>query len=93
MKINVVSLAGAFSLALIPTAAAWDGENTDTGAPVEIEKGQLVREGRTVEYYDYEKGEYREMDVDDMTSNYSGGVTIEGTDSETGETIEIEMED
>jgi hypothetical protein len=93
MKLSIFASTSALLFSLIQSAAAWDGENTETGSSVEIEKGQLVREGRTVEYYDYEKGEYREMDVDDMTSNHSGGVTIEGADSETGETIEIEMED
>ncbi|WP_247435318.1 hypothetical protein [Bradyrhizobium sp. 139] len=30
-------------------ALAWDGTNTTSGSSIEIERGQLVRSGRTME--------------------------------------------
>lgn len=44
-------------------AFAWDGTNATTGSSVEIERGQLVRSGRTIEVYDSDQG-YKEYDVD-----------------------------
>lgn len=38
------------------TAFAWDGTNTGTGSSIEIERGQLVRPGRTIEVYDSDAG-------------------------------------
>ena len=35
---------------------AWDGTNTTTGTSIEIERGQIVRSGRTIEVYDSERG-------------------------------------
>lgn len=48
----------AASVALVSTnlAVAWDGTNTVTGSSVEIERGQLVRWGRTIEVYDSTEG-------------------------------------
>ena len=34
-------------------AAAWDGYDYESGSYVEIEKGNLVRDGEEIEYYDY----------------------------------------
>lgn len=37
---------------------AWDGYDYDKGNFIEIEKGNLVRRGRTIEIYDYDDGQY-----------------------------------
>lgn len=71
-------------------AFAWDGTNTTTGSSVEIERGQLVRSGRTIEVYDSERG-YREYDVDSIR-RYGRSVEIEATDTETGESTTLEMD-
>lgn len=72
-------------------ANAWDGYDYDKGRHVEIGKGQLVRPGRTVEVYDYGRGEYRDFDIDHMQTR-GRGVTIEATDSDTGESRTFEMD-
>src|SRR4051812_25883714 len=36
-------------------AHAWEGTNTNTGSNVEIEHGELVRSGETIEVYDSNK--------------------------------------
>ena len=72
-------------------AVAWDGTNTTTGSSVEIERGQLVRSGRTIEVYDSSEG-YKEYDVDSIRRS-GGTVEIEATDSATGESTTLEMDD
>ena len=64
-------------------AVAWDGTNTTTGSSVEIERGQLVRSGRTIEVYDSSEG-YKDYDVDSIRRS-GETVEIEETDSTTGE--------
>ena len=44
-------------------ANAWDGYHWESGSYVEIDKGNLVREGRDIEIYDYGTGEYRDVTV------------------------------
>jgi hypothetical protein len=82
----------AASVALVSTnlAVAWDGTNTVTGSSVEIERGQLVRSGRTIEVYDSTEG-YKEYDVDSIR-RYGRTVEIEATDSATGENTTLEMD-
>jgi hypothetical protein len=72
-------------------AHAWDGTNTGTGSSVEIEKGQLVRSGETIEVYDSSVG-YKSYDVDSI-SRSGGTVEIEATDTATGEITTLEMDD
>ena len=83
------------SAALIATCSAgfsWDGVDSESGAQVEIEKGNVVRSGRDIEVYDYEAGQYHDITVDDI--NRSGGsVEIEGYDNTTGEDRSFEFDD
>jgi hypothetical protein len=72
-------------------ASAWDGTDQDSGAMVEIERGQLVRSGQDIEVYDYEKGEYVDVEVQSI-SRIGNTVEIEVTDSETGEYRTLEMD-
>ena len=72
------------------SAFAWDGTNSNTGSSVEIERGQLVRPGRTVEVYDSTEG-YKEYDVDSIRRS-GRTVEIEATDSATGESSTLEMD-
>lgn len=73
------------------TALAWDGTDAVEGGMVEIEKGEYVRPGQTIEVYDHETGQYHMMDVYDMYNVY-GGTTIEAYDYETGETRYLDMD-
>ena len=71
-------------------AFSWDGYDWGKGRYVEIEKGNLVREGETIDFYEYGNG-YGSMDIDSI--NKSGShVEIEGTDNETGENRTFEMD-
>lgn len=72
-------------------ANAWDGYDYEKGSYVEIEKGNLVREGETIEIYDYNDGEYKDVDVESIES-YGSSVEVEVYDSETGETRILEMD-
>jgi hypothetical protein len=79
-------------LFLVSSAAlAWDGYDADSGADVEIEKGNLVRRGQAIEFYDHDAGEYRSGSVDSIRS-YGSHVEVEITDDENGESRTFEME-
>lgn len=70
---------------------AWDGYDYETGNYIEIESGNLVREGREIEYYDYESGEYKYGDVESIDS-YGGTTEIEVYDHDSGEYRTFDME-
>lgn len=74
------------------TASAWDGYDYDSGNHVEIEKGNLVRPGREIEFYDYGSGEYRTGDVQSI-KRYGRSVEVEVVDNETGEYRTFDMDD
>lgn len=77
---------------LLTPALAWDGVDSVTGQDVEIEQGNLVRTGETIEIYDYGSGSYRDVEVESI-DRYGGSVEVEVYDSQTGETRTLEMED
>lgn len=70
---------------------AWDGYDYESGNHVEIDKGNLVREGEEIEYYDYDSGEYHYSKVQDVQSSGSGA-EVEVYDYETGEYRTFEMD-
>ena len=71
-------------------AHAWDGTDSK-GTPVEIEKGNLVRDGETIEYFDYGEGKYKTGTVQDI-SRYGSSVEVEVQDENTGETRTFDMD-
>ena len=79
-------------LLTIGSAAAWDGVDAESGDSVEIERGNLVREGRDIEVYDYGSGEYRDVTVEDINRSGSS-IEIEVYDNDSGEYRTFEMED
>lgn len=82
----------AFATLLSSTQAfSWDGVDTQSGANVEIGKGNLVREGETVEVFDHGTGEYRDMEVQSIDGSGSS-VELEVFDNESGEYRTLEME-
>ncbi|MFT0547837.1 DUF5334 family protein [Allopusillimonas ginsengisoli] len=87
-KVVVISVI----LSLAPACAlAWNGYDYESGSFVEIEKGNLVRTGRDIEYYDYKNGEYRSATVDSMRSG-PGSVEVEVYDHQTGDYRTLEMD-
>lgn len=85
LLISLVMVAGASSV------LAWDGYDYENGDYVEIEKGNLVRTGEEIEYYDYDSGEYRYGDVESI-NRYGSSVEIEIYDQESGEYRTFEMD-
>jgi len=71
---------------------AWEGFDYEKGAYVEIEKGQLVRQGREIEFFDYGAGEYRTGTVE-AVRDAGSSVEVEVYDAESGEYRTLEMED
>lgn len=71
---------------------SWDGVESETGDTIEIESGNLVREGENIEVYDYSTGEYKDVEVESI-QDYGGTVEIEIQDNDTGETTTLEMDD
>ena len=51
---------------------AWNGYDYDKGNFIEIEKGNLVRRGRTIEIYDYDDGQvkFRAYDPEEYFRTY-----------------------
>jgi hypothetical protein len=88
---NTALLAALAFFVSIP-AFSWEGYDYENGEYVEIEKGNLVREGEEIEYYDYEDGEYKYGEVQDVQS-LGNGAEVEVYDYESGEYRTFEMED
>jgi hypothetical protein len=85
-KIFLIAIAMSATCSL---AHAWEGTNTNTGSTVEIDHGELVRSGETIEVYDSNEGS-KTYDVDSINRS-AGSVEIEATDTSTGETTTLEM--
>ena len=80
-------------VALSPGAArAWDGFDYDAGSFVEIEPGNLVRPGESIEVYDYGDGAYHDFDVDSIR-RHGGSVEIEGFDNDAGDDRTLDMDE
>ena len=70
---------------------AWDGYDQMTGNPVEIDSGNLVRRGETIDVFDMNDGKYHMVDVNSV-SRFGGSVTVEGYDWEKGQFRTFEMD-
>lgn len=85
-------LAVAGLLAISTSAFAWSGSDTDSAGAIEIESGNLVRQGETIEFFDSDAGEYRSADVESITSD-GGSTEVEVYDHDSGEYRTFEMEE
>jgi hypothetical protein len=72
-------------------AIAWDGYDYDAGTYIEVESGELVRDGEEIEYYDYGRGEYRRGEVQDI-QGLGEGAEVEVYDYDSGEYRTFEMD-
>lgn len=72
-------------------ATCWDGFDYEKGSMVEIGKGNLVRPGRDIEIYDYDDGEYKDVEVQSIRRSGSG-VAVEVYDRESGEYRTLDMD-
>ena len=83
------------ALAIIVTSSgvgAWEGYDWETGNYIEIQEGNLVRSGEKIEIYDWDSGEYKNVEVQDVDS-YGSTTEVEVYDYESGEYRTLEMED
>jgi hypothetical protein len=91
MRVSVVvSIAAMFTIAAVSGALGWDGVDQQTGAAVEIDRGELVRSGNSIDVYDSEQG-YKTYEVENI-QRFGSSVEIEVTDPDTGDTKVLEME-
>ena len=90
LRFSVVALM--LVLSSPPIAFAWDGVDTASGGAVEIERGNLVRGSESIEIYDHEAGEYRDVDVESIERT-GNTVEIEVYDTDSGEYRTFEMDD
>ncbi len=72
-----------FLLALKP-AFAWTGYDYDNKTQIEIEEGNLVREGLVIQFYDSKLDNYRTVKVLFMES-IAGGTRLQVKDLDTKE--------
>lgn len=75
----------------VSSANAWDGIDSSSGEAVEIDKGNLVRQGNDIEIYDHSTGEYRDVTVESIDRSGST-VEVEVYDNDSGETRTLEMD-
>lgn len=78
-------------LILATPVFAWDGFDYDKGTFIEIDRGNLVREGETIEIFDFNDG-YKEVEVESI-DHYGNTVEVDVYDYDTGEFRTFEMED
>lgn len=72
---------------------SWDGYDWQKGNYVQIGKGNLVRQGREIELYDYSDGKYKIYEVSSMRSTSGGRHTeLELYDWRSGEFRTVEMD-
>lgn len=78
-------------LILTNLSYAWDGYDYESGSYVEIDKGNLVRPNQDIEIYDYDTGEYKDVEVQSIQGSGSG-VEVEVYDYNTDEYRTLDME-
>lgn len=82
----------ALLLSIHGAAFAWGGYDYENGNHVEVERGNLVRQGREIEVYDYgENSGYKNFEVESIKRRGSK-VELEVRDTSTGEYRTFEMD-
>ena len=71
--------------------AEWNGYDWDSGNYVDIESGNLVREGQNIEIYDWGTGSYSDVEVTDIDS-FGSGTEVEVYDYSSGEYRILDMD-
>jgi hypothetical protein len=80
-----------FVLFLSAPALAWEGYDRERNAFIGIEKGNLVRPGEMIEYFDDDEGRYYQGVVKSI-ERYGHSVKLEVYDFESGETRTFDMD-
>lgn len=93
---KAASLLGSIFLASViaipaTSALAWDGTDSD-GSSVEIDQGNRVRTGDSIDYHNYDDGEDHSATVDSVTRAGSS-VEVAVTDDDSSESTTLDMDD
>ena len=72
-------------------AWSWDGFDYNNGAIIEIQKGHKVRRGQEIEVFDYDRGEFIDVEVQSI-KRHGRRVSIEVIDGDTGQERTFEMD-
>lgn len=72
-------------------ALAWDGTDSD-GSSVEIDQGNRVKAGESIDYFNYDDGEYHSATVDSVDRSGSS-VDVDVTDDSSGDNTTLDMDD
>lgn len=80
-----------FFILFSSTVFAWDGYDYESGSHVEIDNGNLVREGEDIEVYDYGSREYKNVTVNAI-DGYGSSLEVEVYDHNTGEYRTFDMD-
>ena len=91
MKIRKMFLPLVAFLLVSGSSMVWNGYDYDKGSYVEIEKGNLVRVGEEIEFYDYGVGEYKYGTVESIEGR-GASVEVEIYDYDSGEYRTLNME-
>lgn len=79
-------------LLIVPMVSlAWDGYDYDSGSYIEIDKGNAVKPGHEIEYYDYNAGEYKYGEVESVRSR-GRNVEVEIIDYDSGDSRTFDMD-
>lgn len=89
MRSSIVTLV--MTAAPLGAVVAWNGTDADTGGPVEIGKGNLVRPGSAIEVYDSEVSAYRSVTVESVDRTGTA-VRVQVFDPESGRSRTLEMD-
>lgn len=76
---------------LATLAFSWEGYDWENNSYIEIEKGNLVRDGKNIEIYDYKDGSYKEVEVQNI-DKIGNTIEVEIYDKDTKKYRTFEME-
>ena len=89
VNVPIIAVLVCFSFSV--TSLAWEGYDREKGEFVEIEEGNLVRAGEQIDVFNWSKGEYQQVVVEDVT-DVGLSIEVEVYDPETGESTVYDMD-
>ena len=90
-SLSLIIVLASIAAVLNTTLADWSGYDYNSGSYVDITSGSLVREGNDIEIYDWGSSEYKDVEVQSISS-YGSGTEVEIYDYDTGEYRTIDMD-
>lgn len=72
-------------------ALAWNGYDYEKNVGIEINSGNLVRDGELIKFYDWGTGDYHNAEIKSVDDDFNS-VKVEILDLDTKETRTFQME-